>query len=356
LNSYTGSSPEVLTHFTDSSFEQVALLSNAWTWTSAQTYQGGIVLSGSRSLNAWGAAGPELQVAALTLTDANSSGTVGTNYINTIAQTTLIANSATSYTIAAELYVAGAPISSTNVTQTYPLSIYAAAGLAGFAGGLSAYQGDITKGSNFSAAGGQGLANNTTTASLLFGGASGIQYRAGVNGSFSGTLTISDSYANFIVGSSPITTGATGTNSWIVNEAINPVGTITGGGSTITNSATLYVGAAGSGATNNYALYDNGSASIQGALYFNPTFVSATGTYNMTATDAFVIFTGSTATVVYPTAFNGRAFYLVNQASGTVTIPTTTSANGTTVTTLTAGNKDFIMYDGTNSVWRIIGN
>lgn len=94
----------------------------------------------------------------------------------------------------------------------------------------------------------------------------------------------------------------------------------------------------------------SGDANLTGAQFRNVTLVSATGTYNVTATDFNVIFTGSTATVVYPTATTGRSLWIVNQASGTVTIPTTTNANGSTSTSVTTGQWMYVFYDGT--VWR----
>lgn len=93
-----------------------------------------------------------------------------------------------------------------------------------------------------------------------------------------------------------------------------------------------------------------GSANITGAHFNNITLVSATGTYNATATDYEIAFTGSTATLVYPTATTGRTLFLLNQASGSITLPTTTNGNGSTTTTLTTGQAAMVTYDG--SVWR----
>jgi hypothetical protein len=99
---------------------------------------------------------------------------------------------------------------------------------------------------------------------------------------------------------------------------------------------------------NNFFL--SGDANLTGAQFNNVTLVSATGNYNVTATDYNIVFTGSTATVVYPTATTGRTLEILNQASGSVTIPTTTTGNGATSTTLTTGQHIRVFYDGT--VWR----
>jgi hypothetical protein len=84
------------------------------------------------------------------------------------------------------------------------------------------------------------------------------------------------------------------------------------------------------------------------------TRVSATGTYSATGSDCTIVFTGSTATLVYPTVnlIDGRHLNLVNQASGSITIPTTTIGNGSTSTTMTTGQNFQVEYDLTNAVWR----
>lgn len=98
-------------------------------------------------------------------------------------------------------------------------------------------------------------ATTQTAAGLLFAGATTVNYRAFFNGQTSTTLGVGNSYGNVIVGSSPITKAASGTHTLLANVVINPIGTVTAGGSTVTNTASLYINGAGSGGTNNYALW-----------------------------------------------------------------------------------------------------
>jgi hypothetical protein len=79
----------------------------------------------SRSLAAYTTAGAMLSILARSITDTSSSGTVAVNAVNAIARPTLLASSSTTYTDSATVYIAGAPIASTNVTQTRTWALYA---------------------------------------------------------------------------------------------------------------------------------------------------------------------------------------------------------------------------------------
>jgi alpha-tubulin suppressor-like RCC1 family protein len=85
-------------------------------------------IGGNQSSAAWTTVGLNLRVAANTLTDTSSSGTVAAVAANAIAQPTLAASSSTTYTNAANLYVANAPTAGTNVTLTNAWALYMAAG------------------------------------------------------------------------------------------------------------------------------------------------------------------------------------------------------------------------------------
>jgi hypothetical protein len=98
-------------------------------------------------------------------------------------------------------------------------------------------------------------ATHETQSSLQFAGSSGNSLHVGMGSTSSTAITAGDNYSNLIVGATPVTTPATGTNSWLVNEAIDPIGTVTSGGAAIINTADLYVGAASAAGTNNYSLY-----------------------------------------------------------------------------------------------------
>lgn len=101
-----------------------------------------------------------------------------------------------------------------------------------------------------------------------------------------------------------------------------------------------------------WTLDGNGNVTTTGGKIDNIVQVSATGTYNALANDFIIVFTGSTATLVYPTPVIGRRLMLVNQASGSITIPTTTIGNASTTTTMTTGQNFQVVYDG--SIWRKI--
>ncbi|MEO5646115.1 MAG: tail fiber domain-containing protein, partial [Candidatus Paceibacterota bacterium] len=244
-------------------------------------------LSGNISAAAWTTAGINLKTAAATYTDTSSSGTVAVTAVNALAVPTLTSSSATTYTTAATLYIAGAPTASTNVTISNGLALYVNAGIAGFNGGISTGNGFLGSNVNFAAGGGTGT-TRSSTAGIQFGGSTVSAYRAGLNGGTSTTLTAADNYSNLIVGSSPITTAATGTHAILSNAVVNPIGTISAGGATIGNTASLYVAGAASATVtgNNYAFWvasglsQFGSASVTTGTTV-ATFQNAGGTCNV---------------------------------------------------------------------------
>ncbi len=83
------------------------------------------------SAAAWTTNGIGIRQDAQTYTDTSSSGTVASNYVDVIGQPTLAATHATTYTNAATLYVAGAPINGTNVTVTNPAALVVGSGNVG---------------------------------------------------------------------------------------------------------------------------------------------------------------------------------------------------------------------------------
>lgn len=84
--------------------------------------------------------------------------------------------------------------------------------------------------------------------------------------------------------------------------------------------------------------------------------VAGTGTYSALATDYTIQFTGTTATLAYPTLnlINGRHLNVVNNASGSVTIPSTKSGNAATITTLTTGQRAQVEYDLGTTTWILV--
>ena len=269
------------------------ILANGSVGIGTTSPSGLLTLAGNKTAAAWGLNGINLQTVAATYTDNSTaaSTTVGNNIINSFGVPTLAAsNTGVTYTNAPTLYIAGAPTAGTNVSITNPYALYVNSGTSYFAGavyGLGGIQTTNTASiSNFFANGSTGISTNQTTSSLLFGGAAGVQARAWFAGSNNSTLSANDSYGNVIVGSSPIGTAATGTHALIANLVVNPIGTVTSGGATVTGTASLYIAGAGTGGTSNYALYVN-----SGASYFN-----GGSTFNGLATLSAGITTLATAT------------------------------------------------------------
>lgn len=117
---------------------------------------------------------------------------------------------------------------------------------------------------NFFAQGGLAITSAQNNADLVFGGATNVQSRVWTHGTTSTVVGANNSYASMIVGSSPVTIAATGTHSIFASQVIKPL-TITAGAGTLTNSASLYVENASTGATNNYSFWsDAGTNRLDG--------------------------------------------------------------------------------------------
>lgn len=228
-------------------------------------------LSGNISAAAWGVNGINLRTDASTITDTSSSGAVsGVTAVNAIATPTLVASSATTYANAATLYIAAAPVASTNVTITAGYAFYAASGQA-FINGAVIGGGFRTSTSNtngnFAVAGttnGTGT-TNTNVAAIVFAGASTVMYRTIFNGNTSSSLGSANSYGSVIAGSAPITTFTSGTHALLANFVVNPLGTVTiAGTAVVTNTASLYINGAASGTVTglNYGLWTTGNTRI----------------------------------------------------------------------------------------------
>lgn len=85
--------------------------------------------------------------------------------------------------------------------------------------------------------------------------------RTAFYGSFSQILTTGANYSSVLFANAPITTFTSGTHPWLANVVVKPIGTVTNAGATVTNTASLFIDGAGTGGTNNYALYVNGGTS-----------------------------------------------------------------------------------------------
>lgn len=326
----------------------------------------------------YGTAGFGLQIAPGTYDSTTSSGTISTSGINTFGIPTLTASSATTLTNSATVYIDGAPVASTNITQTNAWAVYAPNGASQFndirlgKSGTAVIDtqsgGTLTLGSfststtmwngNISVASSGNIAGSVSTAGLLFGGAANIQTRAAINGITSTALTASTSYAGFIVGKSPVTMAATGTVAWLANGVVNTLGTVTNASAiTVTNTASLFVGAASAAGTNNYTAYfDTGTVAFNGLIQTTLTTQQLALNYDATHTAAFTVDSSGNLTIK-PTgqinlatanrtfsivdAASTSGFYQFNSGSGTA------SALGTTV------NGTWNASSGTNTIFAI---
>ncbi|MEO5646147.1 MAG: tail fiber domain-containing protein [Candidatus Paceibacterota bacterium] len=196
-----------------------------------------------------------IRVDPATYTTSAAGGTVTTAGVSTFGISTLTASNATTLTSAATLYIAGAPTAGSNVSIPNPLALLVGSGFSGFNGGLGTNGLNTT--ANLYVATGNGAINGFNNSQLVFAGATTVTSRIVVNSSTSTTMSIGNSYANAIIGSSPISTAASGTHALLANMVVNPIGTITQGASSVTNTAALYVAGAASATVTgaNYALW-----------------------------------------------------------------------------------------------------
>jgi hypothetical protein len=95
---------------------------------SAQLHIGG---ANAISFPAWTTNGIGIRQDAQTYTDSSSSGTVTNNYVDVIGQPTLAASSATTYTNATTMFIAGPPAAGSNVTITNPAALVVGSGNVG---------------------------------------------------------------------------------------------------------------------------------------------------------------------------------------------------------------------------------
>lgn len=117
-------------------------------------------------------------------------------------------------------------------------------GLKTFAGALLTTGGSFTSNSslttsNFSVPA-SASSTNTSQAEFLFGGAASIDFRVGMRGSTSSTLTVNASYGSLTQGSQTVVEAASGTHAVIAGMVLKPV-SITNGTATTTNATTLYI-------------------------------------------------------------------------------------------------------------------
>lgn len=206
-----------------------------------------------------------------------TTGTFTLTSAKTLAVTNTLTLSGTDSTIMT-FPTTTATIARTDAAQTFT----GTQTFSGFVLGTGGFETSSSVGnSNLFGVGGTSSSANTTTG-LLFAGATQVRIRAGAYGNSSSTLATSDSTATFIIGSTPTTTAATGTNALIAGLVVKVLGTITSGGATLSNTATVYIegastAATGGGVATNYALWvDGGATRLDGVASLGTTPVSTT--------------------------------------------------------------------------------
>ncbi len=81
-------------------------------------------IAGNKSFASWGTSGVNLKVESNTLTDTTGSGTIAFQASNSLGVPTLVATNPITLTMSTNLYIAGAPVASTNVTHTERVALF----------------------------------------------------------------------------------------------------------------------------------------------------------------------------------------------------------------------------------------
>lgn len=312
-----------------------------------------ILANGLTTGSAYGTTGfGAISVNAATYSSTTSTGTIAVSGITTFAIPTLTATNATTLSKSATVYIAGAPVASTNVTQTASMALYVAGGVVQFDGtfavgnGLTTLQGatigGATGGNDFNTGTvGNAATTNPSTATLFqFAGSTTVSLRTYLGGTNAAVASTAN-YTNFMVGSAPIQTFSSGVHPWFNNATILPLGTIAiSGTGSVTNSSTLYIGGMGSGATNNYGIYSVSpfasavtqtvvNCSTSGTVTFSEPF-DGPSYRQVIAYEAACL---GTASYTFPRAFTNTPDSLgLNAVKFTSISTTATTVTGTTTT------------------------
>ena len=142
------------------------------------------------------------------------------------------------------------------------------------------------------------------TTSLVLGGAftsdgsSNYAYKVNVAGSLTGAAGDTARLALFRVGGTGVTTAAASETTTLVTSVFISEPSLTkGSGSSVTNATALYIDAAPSGATNNFALFvDSGLTALDGGVTFNSSETTAANTLDDYEEGTFTpVLTGTTS-------------------------------------------------------------
>jgi hypothetical protein len=175
--------------------------------------------------------------------------------------------------------------------------------------------------------------NTTNDARVLFGGASNVRARifAG-QGANNAAVSANESFAHAIIGGTTFVEASSGTHAWGAGLVVRPP-TITDGTAATTNSATLYVDGAPTGATNNYAIYSAGGTNhFAGTTYVAGSLIASGGVIQMGNSIGGSNFNVHQATASAPVTTAGLLY------GGASTVNVRISEIGNTSTTLGVGN------------------
>lgn len=210
-------------------------------------------------------------------------------------------------------------------------------------GGIFSYSGSIRsqlgtpENGNFFAVGGAITSGTDTTASILFAGASNVQYRNTMSGTTSTVLTANNSYGTLIIGSAAVTIPGSGTNAFLANLVVKPLA-ITPGAGTAANSATIYIDGAATGATNNYALYvASGNSLFSGNLTTTGTTTLATSLTGLLKATSGVVSTATVGTD-YSAGTSALGTGILKSTTGTGALTIAVAADFPTLNQNTTGN------------------
>ena len=298
---------------------------NNYVLKAGDTMTGTLQLSGNRTAPAWTTSGIGLRQDAATYTDTSSSGTVGNVAINALAQPTIAASSATTFTRAATLSIPNAPASGSNVTITNAFGLDVNA--------------PVRIGGKVLFGGGQSLSSATSLVNISAGGGVMSTPSWTTTGVMSATLaaTVTDT-----TGSGTIANRTSNSFAQPTFASTNPV--------TLTNAATVYIDNAPAAGTNTTITNPlslqvaSGNAAFGGSVGIGTNAPTEKLDVNgkVKATELCI---GADCRNVWPSA-SGGTVTSVTSANGDITVATTTT---TPVLTLNSGT-------GANQILKLNGS
>lgn len=298
----------------------VMVLSQAGNLTVGSSSVSSSRLSISTTRSASYPATTNFSILAGTFTDTSSSGTVTSIIGAYIDTTTLVASSATTYTSAASVYIASAPVASTNVTITNNYALWVGSGTTRLGGSLN-LSGQTASTIAILDASKNVISATTATypdlteLSYLKGVTSAIQTQLNSKGTGNGTVT---------------SVGFTGGIISVATATTTPAFTVAGtsGGIPYFSSASTW---ASSAALTANAIVIGGGAGVAPSTTTTGTGVLTALGINVGSAGAFVTFNGALGTPSSGTVTNLTGTASIN-INGTVGATTPTTATFTTVT------------------------